>query len=253
MELEGKVAIVTGAASGIGAEIARLYLGAGANVVAVDITPTFPADAPSRFDAGPERLRCLVGDVAKEATARKYTETALDAFGRIDVLINNAAIALTRRLDETTPEEWARVMDVNVTSIYWSARAVVPEMRRQRSGLILNVGSISSMVGIAGQGVYAASKGAVVQLTRQMAVEYAKDGIRVNAICPGTVDTPLLRKAAADTPDPDAFLKTLADGHPIGRIAAAEEIAQFFVFLASDRARFFTGAILMIDGGFTAW
>jgi NAD(P)-dependent dehydrogenase (short-subunit alcohol dehydrogenase family) len=86
-----------------------------------------------------------------------------------------------------------------------------------------------------------------------MAVEYAKDGIRVNAICPGTVDTPLLRKAAADTPDPDAFLKTLADGHPIGRIAAAEEIAQFFVFLASDRARFFTGAILMIDGGFTAW
>jgi NAD(P)-dependent dehydrogenase (short-subunit alcohol dehydrogenase family) len=198
-------------------------------------------------------MRCLVGDVAVETTARKYTDAALDAFGRIDVLVNNAAIALTRRLDETTPEEWSRVMDVNVTSIYWAARAVVPEMRRQRSGLILNVGSISSMVGIPGQGVYAASKGAVVQLTRQMAVEYAKDGIRVNAVCPGSVDTPLLRKAAAEAPDPDAFLKMLADGHPIGRIAAAEEIAQFFVFLASDRARFFTGAILMIDGGFTAW
>jgi NAD(P)-dependent dehydrogenase (short-subunit alcohol dehydrogenase family) len=253
MDLTGKTAIVTGAASGIGSEIARLYLEAGANVVGVDISPTFPVNAQARLGAGPERLRCLVGDVAVEATARKYTEAALDAFGRIDVLVNNAAIALTRRLDETTFDEWSRVMDVNVTSLYWAARAVIPEMRRQRSGLILNVGSISSMVGIPGQGAYAASKGAVVQLTRQMAVEYAKDGIRVNAVCPGTVDTPLLRKAAVEATNPNGFLQMLADGHPIGRIAAPEEIAEFFVFLASDRARFFTGAILMIDGGFTAW
>ena len=102
------------------------------------------------------------------------------------------------------------------------------------------------------QGAYGPSKGAVVQITRQMAIDYARDGIRVNAVCPGTVDTPLLRRAAADSGDPEGFLRGLADAHPIGRIAGAEEIAQFFLFLASDHARFFTGAVLMIDGGFTA-
>ena len=108
------------------------------------------------------------------------------------------------------------------------------------------------MVGIPGQGAYGPSKGAVVQITRQMAVEYGKDGIRANAVCPGTVDTPLLRKAAEDSGDAARFLDGLASGHPIGRIAESEEIAQFFLFLASDNARFFTGSTLMIDGGFTA-
>jgi NAD(P)-dependent dehydrogenase (short-subunit alcohol dehydrogenase family) len=252
MDLMEKVAIVTGADSGIGAEIVRLYLEAGARVVALDINPMFPASAEARHGEQADRLRCVVGDVAREQAALDYTQVALDAFGRIDVVVNNAALPLTRALHETPPEVWDRIMDVNVKAIYWSARAVVPVMKRQGGGLFLNVGSISSVAGIRGQGAYAASKGAVVQLTRQMAIEYAADGIRANAVCPGTVDTPLLHKAAAEAGDAAAFLKGLADAHPIGRIAAPEEIARFFVFLASDHGRFFTGAALLIDGGFTA-
>jgi NAD(P)-dependent dehydrogenase (short-subunit alcohol dehydrogenase family) len=199
-----------------------------------------------------ESLRCVVGDVAKEETAIAYTREALDAFGRIDVMINNAGVACVKPIADHSPEEWDRVMNVNVKAIYWSARAVVPVMKRQGGGLFLNTGSISSVAGIAAQGAYGPSKGAVVQLTRQMAVDYARDKIRVNAVCPGTVDTPLLRKAAEDSGDAAGFLSGLEAAHPIGRIASAEEIARFFQFLASDHAQFFTGAVLMIDGGFTA-
>ncbi len=252
MDLSGKVAIVTGAASGIGAEIMRLYVEAGAQVVGVDIDARLTDVAKERAGSRVENVRSVVGDVARGETAEQYTHTALDAFGRIDVMVNNAGIAIVKGIAEHTPEEWDRVMDVNVKAIYWSARHVVPVMKRQGSGLFLNTGSISSVVGIAGQGAYAPSKGAVVQLSRQMAIEYAADGIRVNAVCPGSVETPLVRKAAADSGDPEGFLRGFAESHPVGRLAAPEEIAQFFLFLASDRARFFTGAVLMIDGGFTA-
>jgi NAD(P)-dependent dehydrogenase (short-subunit alcohol dehydrogenase family) len=249
-DLTGKVAIITGAASGIGAETVRLFLEAGANVVAVDRqTPPVAAALVQRF-AG--QLRGLPGDVADETTAKAFTDEALSAFGRIDILVNNAGIAVIKPLHEHTPEEWDRVMNVNVKSIYWGARHVIPVMKRQGGGVILNTGSISSVAGMLGQGAYAPSKGAVVQMTRQMAVEYAADHIRVNAVCPGTVDTPLVRKAAADSGDAAAFMKRLGDGHPIGRIAEPVEIAHFFRFLASDDARFITGAVLMIDGGYTA-
>jgi NAD(P)-dependent dehydrogenase (short-subunit alcohol dehydrogenase family) len=252
MNLNGKVVVVTGAASGIGAEIVRLFLEADARIVAVDIDPRLPDALGPLLGRFPESLRCLVGDVGVEETALAYTRLSLEAHGKIDVVINNAAIAYVKTIADHTPDEWDRVMNVNLKSIYWSARAVVPEMKRRGGGLFLNTGSISSVVGLPGQGAYGPSKGAVVQLTRQMAIDYAADNIRVNAVCPGTVDTPLLRQAAADSGDPEEFMSRLEAAHPIGRIAAAEEIAQFYLFLASDHARFFTGAVLMIDGGFTA-
>ena len=199
-----------------------------------------------------ETVLAIVGDVAQESTAIRYVQQARNVFRRIDVMVNNAGVACVKPIADHSPEEWDRVMNVNVKSIYWSARHVIPVMKAQAAGLILNTGSISSVAGMPGQGAYAPSKGAVIQLTRQMAIDYAPFGIRVNAVCPGTVDTPLLRHSAEESGDPAGFLKGLADAHPIGRIAAAEEIAQFFLFLASDRARFFTGAVLMIDGGFTA-
>jgi NAD(P)-dependent dehydrogenase (short-subunit alcohol dehydrogenase family) len=249
MDLNGKVAVVTGTASGIGESIIRLFLGAGAKVVAVDSDPRLP-EVFAGADKG--ALRYVVGDVAREETAAAYVREALDAFGRIDVMVNNAGVALVKAIVDVTPEEWDRVMNVNVKALYWSARAVVPVMKRQGGGLFLNTGSISSVVGLPEQGAYGPSKGAVIQITRQMAVDYARDGIRVNAVCPGTVDTPLVRKAAADSDDPQAFVQRLQAGHPIGRIASPDEIAKFFLFLASDDARFFTGAVLMIDGGYTA-
>lgn len=251
MDLSGKVAVVTGAASGIGEAVVRVYLAHGARVVGVDADVRLPSVFA---DLGPSAgaLRCVVGDVSRGETAEAYVREALDAFGRIDVMVNNAGVSIVKPIADHTPEEWERVMGVNVTSLYWSARAVVPVMKRQGGGLFLNTGSISSVVGIATQGAYGPSKGAVIQVTRQMAVEYAADGIRCNAVCPGTVDTPMLRRAADDSGDPAAFLHGLEAAHPIGRIASADEVAKFFLFLASDDARFFTGAVLMIDGGFTA-
>lgn len=249
MELNGKVSVVTGAASGIGEAIVKLFLGAGGKVVAVDVDPKLPEIL--RSEAGPN-LCCVVGDVSLEATAAAYTRAALDAFGRIDVMINNAGIACIKPITEVSPEEWDRVMNINVKSLYWAARAVVPVMRKQGGGLFLNTGSISSVCGLPNQGVYGPSKGAVIQVTRQMAIDYARDNIRVNAVCPGTVLTPLLVKGGIESGDPEGFMAGLKNAHPIGRVATPDEIAEFFLFLASDRARFFTGAVLMIDGGFSA-
>ncbi len=252
MNLAGKVVIVTGAASGIGAEIVRLFLEAGARIVAVDVDPQLAARTADLLGRFPEQLRCVVGDVGIEATAVAYTRAARESYGTVDVMINNAAVTVVKPIASHTPEEWDRVMNVNVKAIYWSARTLVPEMKRTGGGLFLNTGSISSVVGLPGQGAYGPSKGAVVQLTRQMAIDYARDNIRVNCVCPGTVDTPLVRQAAADSGDAEAFLARLQAAHPLGRVAQPEEIAQFYLFLASDHARFFTGAVLMIDGGFTA-
>jgi dihydroanticapsin dehydrogenase len=249
--LAGKTAIVTGAASGIGLAVARSYLDAGASgVVAVDIVPEPPEALARQRDNC--RLQYVVGDVAVEATAREFTRTALDCFGRIDVLVNNAGISVVKPLHEHTPQEWDAVMNVNVKAMYWAARHVIPVMMRQRCGVVLNTGSISGQAGIATQGAYGPSKGAVHQLTRQMAIEYAPYGIRVNAICCGTVDTPIVHKSAAASGDPEAYWAMLRENHPIGRIASAEEVAGFFTYMASDLASFFTGSILMMDGGYTA-
>jgi NAD(P)-dependent dehydrogenase (short-subunit alcohol dehydrogenase family) len=249
MNLQDRVAIVTGAASGIGAETVRLFLEAGARVVGVDCQdPAVPPALTQRFSG---RVRAVTGDVALEATAQAFTLAAEGSFGRIDILINNAGVAVVKPIHEHTPEEWDRVMNVNVKSIYWAARQVIPVMKRQ-GGVILNTGSISGVVGLPLQGAYGPSKGAVVEMSRQMAIDYARDNIRVNAVCPGTVDTPLVRRAAQESGDADAFMRGLLEAHPIGRIASPEEIALFFLFLASDHARFITGAVLMIDGGFTA-
>jgi NAD(P)-dependent dehydrogenase (short-subunit alcohol dehydrogenase family) len=197
-------------------------------------------------------LHYITGDVALEPTFEEATRQALEASGRIDVLVNNAAISVVKPIHEHTPEEWDRVMNVNTRAVFLAARHVMPVMMKQRSGVVLNTGSISGEVGIPTQGAYAPSKGALHQMTRQMAIEYAPYGIRVNAVGCGTVDTPLVHRSAAASGDPQAFWAMLKDNHPIGRVATAEEVACFFTYLASDLASFFTGAILMMDGGFTA-
>jgi NAD(P)-dependent dehydrogenase (short-subunit alcohol dehydrogenase family) len=247
--LTGKIGIVTGAASGIGLAIVQSYVEAGARVVAVDLTPE-PKELQPLSAA--DKVRYLRGDVAVEQTAREFTQLACDAFGRIDILVNNAAVSVVKPLYEHTLDEWDAVMNSNLKAAFLAVRAVVPLMMRQRSGVILNTGSISGEVGIPAQGAYAPSKGALHQLTRQLAIEHAPHGIRVNAIGLGTVDTPLVHRSAAASGDPDKFWAMLRDNHPIGRIASPVEVAAFFTYLASDLASFLTGAILMMDGGFTA-
>ncbi|HVT95971.1 MAG TPA: SDR family oxidoreductase, partial [Acidobacteriaceae bacterium] len=163
-----------------------------------------------------------------------------------------AAKSVVKAIHEHTPEEWDSVMNANVKAMYWASRHVIPVMIRQNGGLILISGSISGEVGIPTQGAYAPSKGALHQMTRQMAIEYAKYHIRVNTIACGTVDTPIVYESAAASGDPDAYWDMLKRAHPIARIANVEEVSSFYAYMASDLATFFTGSILMMDGGFTA-
>jgi NAD(P)-dependent dehydrogenase (short-subunit alcohol dehydrogenase family) len=246
--LSGKVAIITGAFSGIGLASVIQFMEAGAAVVAVD-----RADVPGALGglAG-GKLAIVQGDVSQESTAIEFTRIAMERFGKIDVLVNNAGISVVKAIHEHTPDEWDAVMGVNVKAGYWAARHVIPQMIKNGGGVILNTGSISGQVGIGTQGAYGPSKGAVHQMTRQMAIEYARYNIRVNAIACGTVDTPIVHKSAEASGDPAAYWKMLRDNHPIGRIASAQEVASFFVYMASDLASFFTGAIIMMDGGYTA-
>jgi NAD(P)-dependent dehydrogenase (short-subunit alcohol dehydrogenase family) len=253
VSLAGKVAVVTGASSGIGLAVVRQYLLAGAEgVIAVFRRPDTPPQLVESVSQFENRLEIVRGSVAEEATAEAFTAAALLRFGRIDVMVCNAAESIVKAIHEHTPDEWDAVFDTNVKAVYWAARHVIPVMIRQKSGLFLISGSISGEVGIPTQGAYGPSKGALHQMTRQMAIEYAAHGIRVNTIACGTVDTPIVHRSAAASGDPDAYWNMLTSNHPVGRVAGADEVAAFYTYMASDLASFFTGSILMMDGGFTA-
>lgn len=253
ISLENKVAVVTGASSGIGLAITLAYLASGAaGVIAVFRRSEVPEELERAGKLYPGKLHIVRGDVSDEQTAIDFTKSALDHFGRLDILVSNAAISIVKAIHLHSPEEWDAVMNSNVKSLYWAARHVIPVMMKQAGGLILISGSISGEAGIPTQGAYAPSKGALHQMTRQMAIEYAQHGIRVNTVACGTVDTPIVHRSAEASGDPEAYWKMLRSAHPIGRIASAEEVASFYTYLASDLATFFTGAVLMMDGGYTA-
>lgn len=254
ISLSGKTVIVTGASSGIGLAITRTFLDCGADgVIAAVFHQTDTPEELKQYGAKyGDKLRIVYGDVAEEATAVSFTQAAMESFGKIDVFISNAGLSIVRPIHEHTPEEWDRVMDSNVKAMYWAARHIIPVMIRQNNGLILITGSISGEAGIPTQGAYAPSKGALHQMTRQMAIEYAKHNIRVNTIACGTVDTPIVHRSAEASGNPEAYWDMLRRNHPIGRIANVDEVAAFFAYMASDYATFFTGSILMMDGGYTA-
>ncbi len=253
ISLENKVAVVTGAFSGIGMAITHRFLECGVTgLVLVDRQPEVPEELRRHQEKFGSKLVFIHGDVRLEKTAEEFTRIAMQKFGRIDVFISNAGTSVVRPIHEHTPEEWDAVMDTNVKATYWAARYLIPIMIKQHGGLILMTGSISGEAGIWAQGAYGPSKGALHQMTRQMAIDYAKYNIRVNAVGCGTVDTPMVHWAAKASGDEEGFWKTLRSNHPIGRIARPEEVAAFFAYLASDYATFFTGAVLMMDGGYTA-
>ncbi len=253
ISLEGKVAIVTGASSGIGLAVVRRFLGCGvAGLIGVDRQTVISEEMRACQREYGSKFVMVHGDVSKEGTAEEFTKAAIDNFGRIDVLVSNAGVSVVRAVHEHTPEEWDAVMNSNVKAVYWAARHVIPIMIRQHAGLILITGSISGEVGIPTQGAYGPSKGALHQMTRQMAIEYARYNIRVNAIACGTVDTPIVHSSAQASGNPEAYWDMLRRNHPIGRVATADEVAAFFAYMASDYATFFTGSILTMDGGYTA-
>jgi hypothetical protein len=241
--LNGKVAIVTGAAGDIGRKTVELLLSCGANVIAEDIKPAVDDLAQDG------RVVTLVGDCAEEDTAQRAMILARQHFGTVDILINNAGRLLAKSILDTTADEWDGILRTNVRGAFLHSREALRWMAQCGSGVIVNVASISSVIGIADQCAYAASKGAVAQLTKALAVEYGGRGIRVNAVAPGAVVTGILDGIV---PNGRELLASFGVKHALGRSGQPEEIAAVIAFLASPLSSFVTGAILMADGGFTA-
>jgi NAD(P)-dependent dehydrogenase (short-subunit alcohol dehydrogenase family) len=249
MRLEGKVALISGGSRGQGAAEVRLFIKEGARVVFGDILDEegMKVEAQVRELGGEASYVRL--DVTSEADWAAAVALAESRYGRLDILVNNAGVVSWGTLEDTTPQEWDRVMDVNAKGVFLGTRAAIPALRRAGGGSIVNISSISGIIGQDSiQPVYNASKGAVRLLTKSTAVQYARENIRVNSVHPGTVATDMNAERRAD---PQLLQQTLSR-IPLGRVAQPEDIAQAVLFLASDEASFMTGSELVIDGGFTA-
>jgi NAD(P)-dependent dehydrogenase (short-subunit alcohol dehydrogenase family) len=243
-----RVALVTGATRGIGRACVELFARRGWSVVAV----ARDAGELSRLE---ERLgdacACVAGDVADAAVSHAAVRAATERFGRLDAAVGNAGVTLAKPVEETGEDELERLLAVNVKALVHLAQAAYAVLRRTRGSCIL-MASNKGLVAQRGSPVYVATKGAAVQLARALALDWAPDGIRVNAVCPGLVDTAMLRSFAAAQPDPDAAWAELASAQPLGRLARPEECAEAVVWLASPAASFVSGVALPVDGAFTA-
>ena len=252
--LKEKVAIVTGGGSGIGRAACELFAEEGAAVVIAEQKPATGQETAERIAAKGGRSHFIATDVADEASVRRMVAEAGQVFGRIDILVNNAAVFVLRGL-EATPEDWRRVLDVNVMGPALVAKHVVPHLRRAGGGAIVNVGSVSGFIAQPQFMTYNASKAALANLTRCMALDLAADHIRVNAVCPGAVFTPFVermtRAMGLDRAGADAH-PDWGGAHMLKRIADPREIAYAILFLASDEASFITAENLMVDAGMTA-
>lgn len=244
MRLAGKVALVTGAASGIGAGIARTFEREGAQVALVD------CDGAGLRAVAAEMKAPLMfeGDVADGA----FAAATVAALKRVDVVVTAAGMSVGKKLADTTEEEWDRVFAVNAKGTFLWLRAALPKMIAGGGGSIVTVASQIALSGGRGSASYGASKGAVISLTRSVALDYAADGIRANAIAPGAVDTPFLHRSFVRQPDPEAARQRSLDRHPMGRFGTVEEVAKAALFLASDESSFTTGSVLMVEGGWNA-
>lgn len=251
MEFEGKTCIVTGATSGIGMAIARELARQGASLLLVGRRADLGEAVAGELNVAPARARFLPADLSDRSAPARIAAAALDAYGTIDVLVNNAGLLINGTVAETSDADWDSVLNINLSAAFRMSRAVLPSMLGQQKGVIVNVASDWALMGARGATAYAVSKAGLAQLTRCMALDYATNGIRVNAICPTDTDTPMLDLAY---PGDDRGWKvaTLAATIPMGRVARAEEVARVAVFLASDAASFMTGSLVPVDGGTSA-
>ncbi|HEX4230544.1 MAG TPA: glucose 1-dehydrogenase [Bryobacteraceae bacterium] len=246
MLLDNKVVFLTGAANGIGRECAIACVREGASVVVADVDVAKAAETAAELGPAAMAIDC---DVSHGAAVERAVAAALDRFGRLDAVHNNAGISTpSKPLDETTEAEWDRLMGVNLKSLLWTTRAALPALKRSR-GTILNTASLVGSIGQSNHAAYSASKGAMITLTKSMALDYAPFGIRVNAICPAGVWTPMLEDWASEQPDPAKIHTYLDQIHALGYCPKGDVIGDAAVFLLSERARFITGCILPVSGG----
>jgi NAD(P)-dependent dehydrogenase (short-subunit alcohol dehydrogenase family) len=249
MELEGKVALVTGAAKGIGRAAVEVMLREGARVLLLDCDSQAGEAALASLSAASGRAAFLTADISKPDHARAAVDRAVALFARLDILVNNAGIQCYGDAVEISEELWDRTLDVNLKGGWLMTKFSVPAMLASGGGSIVNVASVQGLVAQRGACAYGTSKHAMIGLTRTCAVDFASRGIRVNCVCPGSIDTPMLQSTIQRAADPAALRRILDRLHPIGRIGRPAEVAEVICFLASDRASFMTGSIVVVDGG----
>jgi len=248
MDFSGKVAVVTGGASGMGAATARELSSRGANVVVVDRNSELAKEVAIDIGA----MSPVIGDVSESTFCDNAIRIAVETYSRLDVLINCAGIIVRADATDTTDEDWQRILSVNINGVFYMSRAAVRQMREQQCGAIVNFGSIWGDVGAAGVVAYCATKGAVHQITRAMALDHVGDGIRINAVSPGEVNTPMLAYGRSSPPTAEVLQNLANETIPMRRLAEPIEIAKVVVFLASDEASYMTGAVIPVDAGYTA-
>ena len=252
MRLKDKVALITGAGSGIGRASALKFAREGAKLVAVDIQQEGNEETVGSVrEAGGEAIS-VIADVTDSKAVHGMVAAAVETYGRLDILFNNAGISKRATILDMDEADFDRLFNVNVRSVFLGCKEAIPVMKVQGGGAILNTASQMGVVGVENSSLYPATKGAVIQMTRCLALDHAADGIRVNALCPGPIDTPLARGNRAATGDPLGALRERLALIPMGRIGEPEEMADVAAFLCSDEASFVTGAAILADGGWTA-
>ena len=251
MRLKDKVAIITGAAAGIGRASALLFAQEGASIAAVDLDRAGCEVVASKIVQAGGRAVAIAGDVSQAKDVQGMVSRTREQFGKVDILFNNAGIVPHGKIHETTEAEWDRAMAINLKSMYLLCHEVVPLFLRQGGGVILNTSSATALRSVVDRAAYNASKAAVLALTRSMALDYVQNNIRVNCLCPGTIDTPSLTQRLASFADPAEARRQFIARQPMGRLGTAEEVAQAALYLVSDEAGFVTGTAFSIDGGFS--
>lgn len=247
-KLEGKVAIITGSGSGMGAEEALLFAREGAFVVVADKDEARGLATVAKIELAGGRALFVGIDVTKESAWKIVFEQALKVFGKVDILVNNAAVLLAKTLENTSVEEWDVLFDVNAKSVFLGCKHAIPIMREGGGGVIINVSSMFALVGTSGMAAYVAAKSTIRILTKAVAAECASDRIRVNSLNPGLIETPMVRGIMQDPEQHRKYLQRIL----LGRAGTVEEVARAALFLASDDSSYMTGAELVIDGGYTA-
>jgi len=248
--LKEKVTLITGIGSGIGRATALIFAKEGAKVVGADVNQKGGLEVIEAIKRAGGEAIFVTADLSKTNDVKRLVKKAL-VYGKIDVLFNNAGVELVKKLTDTTEKEWDRIIKINLRSVFLCCKYVIPEMIKKGGGVIINNASVAGLVGSFST-AYSASKGAIIALTKNLALDLAPDNIRVNCICPGAIETPMFHRVLEKQGDPEVVRKERIKSYPMGRFGRPEEVAQTALFLACDESSFMTGAVVVVDGGFTS-